>query len=509
MKKLIAIAMAILLALSVVSSMAFISRNDSSKSAPVEIISVKAVDLAAGITGIKAYTALVDSARTYSAGELIRIAVTIRVFNTWGNYSGAYRDDFKWCYDIFVTGDTVDLSYANYAEAVVTTDYTIGGAPIATIANDASAAVAYDEENNAITIFFMPAEHAIDMTTDMFALPGSTASNMFALNQNAAWVGDDPKTSAVEQYPFITMPWFCSDKVYAPKFIDYTVILTAMTEEASKGSLEAKLLSPDSERWSYFGQENESDGLLLLAGDYLVMKRTHVKTASNTDLLTDVVSYDIYAYTKAMGSGGDFSIAFPEDFRHYICTLSTYGCNTDPLATSIGLFYTYPTFDVMNDAIYPKDEVRFLGDFNHTFIPLQDVSIYNGGEVLKAGESYSPFSGATNYSASVAAMYNALQYFGFSLGQNAGYPITNADFSAKAAGMLYLDGVTGSYNMGLAEIYPDVVEEATEEDVEVIKEEGDEDEEVVATDDAAIAFACAVLALVAATGFAVIAKRTR
>ena len=217
----------------------------------IVLYSIKAVDVAQTVSGIRAYDDIISADKVYQQNDVIYLAATIGVKNT---ALSEYKDlgtikDRK--IDLVFASDSVDLSLAKSANPMIVSsiysgydDQNIGliGIPgIATLADDIiplnSKVVSYDKKTNEARVTFKGRELNKTAAIDYINI-GASINTDGTISIPALRAGDSKVRYAVGK----TVYGYDYD---APREVQYTVILPGITKNKvdaeNGGDFSAKL----------------------------------------------------------------------------------------------------------------------------------------------------------------------------------------------------------------------------------------------------------------------------
>ncbi len=252
-ERLLAPMMAILLFVSMATGFAFTATPERTDKSQLDLLSIKAVDVASTVSGIRAYTDLTDTKRNYQKSEVIYLAVTVEVKNL--AKSGNSRLETIEGKNIEVAIGSTDIDFSltkNSAPTVLS--YIYSGDVESNIGTVATAmlgignVVKYDKGKNEIS--FVVTGTPLYQTGSLNALNiGATTDEKGRIVLPALKAKDGATKIQVGSTSY-NMPYS------APEALQYTVLLTGVVREpsAKTGRFYAKMMLENAERFESYGQ---------------------------------------------------------------------------------------------------------------------------------------------------------------------------------------------------------------------------------------------------------------
>lgn len=264
MKKVLTKILAAALGVAMIGSMAYVPPVEKSSDTQLRLVSIKAVDAQAGITGVRAYSDLVDTTKGYQVNDPVYLATTIEVCNLENSKYTTLKSIEDKKFKTVVGSDNIDLQFAKYSTPILLSHIYSGinDTAIGTIANilNVSQVLEYDKDKNEIS--FTVKGYQQNDASVLTGLSSSYTNQIFL----AATLSKDGKeimipalrakngkttitlgNGTAQQY---TYEWT------APESMAYTMVITGITKDnagAAEGSYYAKIQISGAEKFADAG----------------------------------------------------------------------------------------------------------------------------------------------------------------------------------------------------------------------------------------------------------------
>lgn len=255
MKKVLSKALAGVLGIAMLASMAYVPDVTSSDEYQLRLDSVKAVNVQTAITGVRAYSDLLDTTAGYQVNDPIYIATTVSVLNLEkSKYQNLQSIDEK-DIPVVIGSPSVDLSLAKYSNPIILSHIysNVNETPIGTVSSTIpiSGVVDYDSSKNEVKLTFRGYEQNAVTWLTGFSTTDYNKLYLTAAVQNdkimiPALRARDGKTTVYLGATSYQYDWT------APEAMSYTVVLQGITKDnagAAKGDLYAKIQVSGAEKF--------------------------------------------------------------------------------------------------------------------------------------------------------------------------------------------------------------------------------------------------------------------
>lgn len=255
MKKVLSKALAGILSVAMLGSLAYTPAATGSDDYQLRLDSIKAVNVQTAITGVKAYSDLIDTTAGYQVNDPIYLAMTVQVLNLekskYNNLKSIEDKDIP----AVIGSANIDLSLSKYQNPILISEIYSGinQTPIGQISNTIpiSSVVDYDKAKNEVKITFRGyQQNAVSW------ISGFSTNNLNQLYTQAA-VQDSKimvpalrakngKTTMVVGSTNYNYDWD------APEAMNYTIVLQGITKDnagAAKGDFYAKIQVSGAEKF--------------------------------------------------------------------------------------------------------------------------------------------------------------------------------------------------------------------------------------------------------------------
>lgn len=230
-------------------AMAYVPETATSSDYQLRLVSIKAVDAQAGITGIRAYSDLVDTTKGYQVNDPIYLATTIEVLNREKSQYNTLKSIDGKEFKTIVTSDNIDLQFAKYTNPVLLShiysginDTTLGTIANVLAINDV---LEYDKDKNEISFKFEGYEQNAASVLTGFNVNASGSYYYVGASINdkkimvpALRAKDGKSTVYLNNTTTYTYNWD------APASMAYTVVFVGITKNndgAAEGKFDAKI----------------------------------------------------------------------------------------------------------------------------------------------------------------------------------------------------------------------------------------------------------------------------
>jgi hypothetical protein len=490
MKKTLAIALALVMALSMVGGLAFFQLPTMTDlTDQFDLVAVRAID-GTGLQGIRSNYEIVDATRVFVYDEVISVCATVQVANWWKNYAALAfaKED----YQLVLASDTINFgSYVGrYDVACISQIYSpYLGVQNAKIQNIAAEQVAIATDGSAVTLNLSTELDTISGTANqvVYDYAGEVAGNIVRLNGQ-----------------------------YGPASIQYHYIVNGVTKAPAtgvEGHIQAYLIAKPAETFV-----KVNDGLYTLSLASLNLRvNKHVKGTEN--FATHDALYGVFQSANMVRTGA-------VDFAGQTFTWGQDAAHAAPSYAFYELIDTKGTASEADDDSFAIFGTEILNNYNYymeqglgVLAMAEDAATY-GEDWMPAVLTMPKVQVSTETQGLQPAAYNNLiQKFLAVFGMNVGLGdikyIADSDFTKLGAEAVLKSQCEGTYKYGNSvEIVEEVVDEPTEEEPveeEPVEEEPEEEEPVVATGDASASAAVALIAtaIVAAAALAFVVKKAR
>lgn len=256
MKKTLSVVLAVVLALSMFASFAYVATPEKSNDYQLSLVSVKAVNVQDTAQGVRSYADLVDTTRIFQVNEVIFLAVTTEVKNLekYPKLKSIEDKDIT----VILGSPSIDLSYAKLSSPTLLANVWSGASAVdvATIGYvaPAGAMLTYNKGANEIEWVFRG--------TSMYGMTGSSHNSayMHLVTFDPEFKGDKIYIPAIKlrnkETSWVLGGQTFDTKYEAPDAIGYTMVITGVTKDnegAQKGTFYAKLLISGAEKFEFDG----------------------------------------------------------------------------------------------------------------------------------------------------------------------------------------------------------------------------------------------------------------
>ena len=481
MKKTLAIALALVMALSMVGGLAFFQLPTMTDlTDQFDLVAVRAID-GTGLQGIRSNYEIVDATRVFVYDEVISVCATVQVANWWKNYAALAfaKED----YQLVLTSDTINFgSYVGrYDVACISQIYSpYLGVQNATIQNIDEAQVAIAADGSAVTL---------NLSTELDTISGK--ANQVVYNYAGTKAGNIVRLNGQ----------------FGPASIQYHYIVNGVTKAPAtgvEGHIQAYLIAKPAEVFV----ATETPGVSTLTLSALNLK-VYKHTAASAE----------YAYLLSLYQAANMVRGGAVDFAGQTFTWGQDAAHAAPAYAFYGLV------DITNNKEVPfaffgtevLDNYNYYMEQGLGVLAMQKDNTEAGW--MPAVLTMPNVQVDTGNGLQPAAYNNLIQKFLAVFGMNVGLGdikyIADSDFTKLGAEAVLKSQCEGTYKYGNSvEIVEEVVDEPTEEEPveeEPVEEEPEEEEPVVATGDASTSAAVALIAtaIVAAAALAFVVKKAR